>query len=195
MYLESYIPDNMLRFIDLRYYCGLTLQRLILNLPNWKFLRQTRKVYIMVGINDCTALDKTSHTVRLTTPFVSVLYYKLKNAYRDLILALNREFPTVRVVICPLYGMSIQRYNKEVTVYRYQETLDNLVPMINLYINRLNEKNRVRTPFINNVFHRYRPKRKCYVHLYERLEDGLHPTTFALEKIAAYMIRCISEDL
>ena len=195
MYLEDYIPDNILRFVDIRYYSGLTLHRLIQNLPNWKFLRQTRKVYVMVGINDCTALDRTTHTVRLHTPFVSGLYYRLKSAYRDLILALNKEFPTVRVVICPLYGMSVQCYNNDIHVYRYQETLDNVIPMINRYICGLNEKSRVRTPYICNVFHRYRPKRKSYIHLYDRLEDGLHPNALALEKIAEYMIRCFVEDL
>ena len=194
MYLEDYIPDHLLRFVDLRFYSGLTLHRLIHDIPNWKFLRQTRKVYIMVGINDCTSLDKTTHTVRLTTPFVSGLYSQLKQAYGNL-LVMSKEFPTVRVVICPLYGMSVQCYNRESYEYRYQGTMDNLIPMINSHICKLNGRSRVRTPFINNVFHRYRPKRKCYVHLYDRLEDGLHPSAYALKKIATYLIRCFEEDL
>ena len=195
MYLENFIPDNILRFVDIRFFSGLTLQKLIQNIPNWSYLRQTRKLYIMVGINDCTTLDKTTHTVRLPTPFTSGLYSKLKTSFRDLMLVIRKEFPTVRIVICPLYGMSVQDYNKETHRYRYQDTLDNCIPMINQHICRINEKSRVRTPFIANIFHRYRPKKNCYIHLYDRLEDGLHPNTMALKKIAAYLIRCIEEDL
>ena len=43
----------------------------------------------------------------------------------------------------------------------------------------------------HNDYHRYRPRRRCYAHLYDRLRDGLHPGNLALEKIAAYLIRCL----
>ena len=195
IYLENYIPDSILRFVDIRFYSGLTLNELGSNIHRWGFLRHTRKVYIMLGINDCTVLDHASHTVRLTTPYVSGLFARLKGRIQDIEIALKREFPTVRIVFCPLYGLDIGRYNKAHSTYRYQETLNQAVPMINAYISRVNERNRVRTPFYCNAIHRYRPKKKTYVHLYERLVDGLHPGDQALKIIADYMLRCLNEDL
>ena len=82
------------------------------NLPNWKFIRQNRKVYIMVGINDCTLLDLHSHTVRLVTPFTSGLYVLFKSLLTNLEDVFKCEFPTVKLTICPLYGQDISVYNK-----------------------------------------------------------------------------------
>ena len=166
-----------------------------MNLPRWGFLRGTRKVYIMAGINDCTVLDRASHRVRLATPYCTGLLVRLKHEIREVERVLKREFPTVRFTFCPLYGLDIARYNKSQGVYRYQEFLNQAIPMINSYISRVNELNRVRTPFYCNVIHRYRPRKSTYVHLYSRLSDILHPGYQALKSIASYVIRCLEEDL
>ena len=195
MYLEDYFPERLLKFVDIRFYSGITLNELIQNLPRWAFLRQTRKVYIMIGINDCTLLDKPSRTVRVVTPFISGLYSRVKNSIRDVETVFKREFPAVRITICPLYGLDIGRFNKSDHEYRYQGALNEAILLINQHISRVNERNRVRTPFLCNVIHRYRPKRRSYIALYDRLIDGLHPGDYALERIADYLIRCIDEDL
>ena len=120
MYLQYHIPDNILRFTDILFYSGLTLNELSRNLPHWGFLPQTRKVYIMVGVTDCTVLDRASHRVRLVTPYDTGLFVRLKHQIHEAERVLKREFPTVRSTFCPLYGLDLVRYNKCQGTYRYQ---------------------------------------------------------------------------
>ena len=139
--------------------------------------------------------DQYSHTVRLVTPFTCGLYAHLKSLLVRLEWEFKCAFPAVRLVICPLYGLDINVYNKCYGVYRYQDALDCFIPKINAYISKVNERNRVRTPFICNVLHRHRPKKNSYIQLYHRLRDGLHPGEFAQRKIVVYLLRCFEEDL
>ena len=195
MYLENYFPNHLLRYVDIRYFPGMTLRELSTNLPRWRFLRQTRKVYIMLGINDCTVLERATHTVRLVTPYASGIFVRLKTVLAEIETIFKRDFPTVRITFCPLYGLDVGRYNKSPLPYRYQDSLDQAIILINSHISRTNARNRSRTPFLCNVIHRLRPKHHIYIHLYERLIDGLHPGGLALKKISEYLTRCIAENL
>ena len=189
--LERFLPLRMLQYIDIRHYNGLTLNLLNERLPKWSFLGEVNTVYFMVGINDFTLLDHETHSVRLVTPFTSGLIDKLKTELQNLVATMKGYFPKVSYIICPIYGLDINRYNKTAGRYRYQDSLDLAIVKVNVYIGKLNTKNNQLYPFLSNVFHRYRPKSGSYITLYDRLADGLHPGDAAQRKIANYLRRSI----
>ena len=189
--MERFFPDSMLRYVDIRHYIGLTLNLLSERLPNWKFVNRADLVYYMVGINDFTELDHTTHTVRLVTPFTSGLIDKLKTELNNLVSTMKSHFPHIYFIVCPLYGVDIGRYTRSPEAYRYQESLDLAIVKVNILIGRLNSRNNQLYPFISNVFHRYRPRTRQYITLYDRLMDGLHPDDNAQRKVVGYLRRSI----
>ena len=105
--LEKFFPDDMLRYIDIRPYNGLTLNLLNNQLPKWSYIGGADIIYFMVGINDFTVLDHSSHTVRLVTPFVSDLLDRLKTELYNLVQTMKKHFPHIPYIVCPIYGVDI----------------------------------------------------------------------------------------
>ena len=165
--LDRYFSGDMLSYVDIRPFNGLSLHELNINLQHHRFIQRASLVYIMVGINDFTILDRPTHTVRLITPFPYIL--------------------------CPIYGMDINAYNKVEGTYRYQDALDQAAVRTNDFIGKLNARNQLRNPFISNVVHRYRPKTGLYITMYKKLWDCLHPSMATQEKIAKYLQRSIAK--
>ena len=191
--MEDYFPTSMLTYLDIRHYNGMTLHLITERLPDLKYIKDTSMVYFMLGINDFTSLDHSTHKVRLVTPFVSGLIDRLKTELRNLVAAMKRYHPTTAYIICPIYGIDINAYNKSPGQYKYQNSVDQAVVRVNNHIGKLNATNKqlYRYPFLSNVIHRYRPKTGIYVTLYDRLRDGLHPTNEAQRKIVGYLRRSI----
>ena len=189
--LEECFTTEVLSYLDIRAYNGLTLRELNQNLPKYRFLQQASMAYIMVGVNDFTILDRATHTVRLATPFLSGLLVLLKNEISTFDMTMKKSFPGTPYILCPLYGLDVNVYNKMEGSYRYQDVLDAAVVKINDYIGKLNARNNQINPFISNVIHRYRPKIGAYITMYEKLWDGLHPSKATQEKIAGYLLRSI----
>ena len=187
--LENFFSEDMLSYVDIRHFNGLTIHELNILLPNYKFIANVGVVYIMVGINDFTALDKSTHTVRLVTPFESGLILRLKNEINLLNSTMKKYYPAIPFILCPIYGLDLNVYSKLPGTYRYQDVLDRAITKVNRHIGKVNTANSQVNPFLNNIIHRYRPKTGEYITLYERLSDGLHPSTETQRKIANYLIR------
>ena len=189
--LEECFSTEVQTYVDIRTYSGLTLHQLNYNLPQYRFLQRASMVYIMVGVNDFTILDRATHTVRLATPFLSGLLVRLKNEINALDMSMRKFFPRLPYILCPLYGLDVNANNRMEGIYRYQDVLDAAVIKVNEVIGRLNTRNGQINPFVSNVIHRYRPKIGEYITLYHKLWDGLHPTKSTQEKIASYLLRSI----
>ena len=192
--LEECFSTEVLSYLDIRVYNGLTLHELNFHLQQYRFIQRANLMYIMVGVNDFTVLDRATHTVRLVTPFLSGLLMRLKNEINSFDIDMKKYFPRVPFIIFPLYGLDINAYNKMEGTYRYQGVLDTAVVKINDYIGKVNARNRRINPFISNVIHRYRPKTGEYVTMYEKLWDGLHPSRETQEKIAGYLLRSFHKN-
>ena len=187
--LEDCFTNEQLLHLEIRPFKGLTLHELNERLPSYSFIKRVNKLYIMVGINDFTILDRQTHTVRLVTPFASGLIIRLRNEINQLEITMKRYYPNTPYVLCPLYGLDVSVYNKHAGTYRYQDVLDQAIIRVNMRIGQLNTRNGQTAPFICNVIHRYRPKKKEYITMYEKLQDGLHPSETTQRKIAKYLLR------
>ena len=187
--LEQCFTNEALSKLDIRPFKGLTLLELNECLPRYKFVSGASILYIMVGINDFTVLDQCTHTVRLVTPFVSGLIIRLRNEINQLEFIMKKHYAGTPYILCPLYGLAINVYNKQQGSYRYQDVLDQAIIKVNSHIGKLNAKNGLSPPFICNVIHRYRPKKKTYITMYGKLTDGLHPTMSTQRKIAKHLLR------
>ena len=192
--LETCFTNEQLKNLDIRPFKGLTLRELNTRLPQYKFIARADVLYIMVGINDFTTLDRVTHTVRLVTPFVSGLIVRLRSEINQLETTMKKYYPNIPYILCPLYGLNVNVYNKQKGTYRYQDVLDQAIIKVNSQIGKLNTRNGQTPPFICNVVHRYRPKTKIYLTMYENLDDGLHPTETTQRKIAKYLLRSFNKQ-
>ena len=192
--LEECFSTDALAYLDIRAYNGLTLHELNRNLPQYRFLHRATLVYIMVGVNDFTVLDHATHTVRLTTPFLSGLLVRLKNEINTLDITMKKFFARVPYILCPIYGLDINAYNRVEGTYRYQDVLDAAIIKTNDHIGKMNARNNRINPFLSNIIHRYRPKTGAYITMYGKLWDGLHPAKATQEKIAGYLLRSIHKN-
>ena len=191
--LETCFTQDQLANVDIRPFKGLTLHELNERLPHYKFVGRADILYIMVGINDFTMLDRSTHTLRLATPFVSGLIVRLRGEINQLETTMKKHYPQTTYILCPLYGIDINAYNKQVGTYRYQEVLDQAIIRVNMSIGKLNARNGQTPPFICNLIHRYRPKTKTYLTLYKKLVDGLHPSEATQHKIVKYLLRSFNK--
>ena len=189
--LDTYFSTNMLKSVDIRPYNGLTLNGLNERLPKLEYIKEATMVFFMVGIIDFTALDHSTHHVRLITPFVSGLIVRLKTELHSLVSNMKRHHPNTAYIICPIYGLDVNRYNKVPGQYKYETSLDQSIVRVNTLIGKLNTNNNQLNPFLSNVIHRFRPKTGMHITLYDRLWDGLHPDEVAQQKIAGYLLRTI----
>ena len=189
--LDIHFTASMLEFIDIRHYNGLTLHILNERLPKLHYIKEATMVYFMLGVNDFTVLDHCTHKVRLVTPFVSGLIVKLKNELQNLVSNMKHLYPTTAYIICPIYGLDINKYNKLPGQYKYQSSVDQAIVRVNIFIGKLNTSNNQLCPFLSNVIHRFRPKAGTYITLYDRLWDGLHPNKETQRKIVGYLQRAI----
>ena len=116
--LEKCFSTDVLSYLDIRVYNGLTLHELNHDLPQYRFLQRANMIYIMVGVNDLTILDRTTRTVRLVTPFLSGLLVRLKNEVTALDVAMKKYLPGIPYILCPLYGLDVNVYNRMKGTYR-----------------------------------------------------------------------------
>ena len=190
--LDAYFSTSMLAIVDIRPYNGLTLHSLNTErLSKLSYITGATMVFFMVGINDFTILDHSTHKVRLATPFTSGLIVRLKTELHDLVSNMKRLYPNTAYIICPIYGLDINKYNEVHGQYKYQNSVDQAIIRVNVFIGKLNARNNQLYPFLSNVIHRFRPKTGMYVSLYDRLWDGLHPSDGAQRKIVGYLCRAI----
>ena len=69
-------------------------------------------VYVLAGINDCTVLNRESYTVSLVSTDPMDIADMLEMRYRQLITSVRAEVPGVPLVICSLYGIELNTYNR-----------------------------------------------------------------------------------
>ena len=153
-------------------------------------------VYVLAGINDCTVLDRENRIVSLSDPDPVNLASTLDAKYRHLISTVRGEVTGVPVIICSLYGIDLNVYNRTAGggIHIHQNLINLAIEFTNSKIVQINREYRVYTPRISNVIHRWHSRKHCLEHLYHRLADGLHPCDDSQVKIARNLANCMIDN-
>ena len=130
-------------------------------------------VMIAGGINDCSFKNTLTGKYLFTFENANDMVYHIMNHIEIIDSLIRRVHSEPKVTYCDIIGMDLQAYKWcEDPKPGQQNTFNNAILEINQKIVALNKKNNVITPWIAKTVHI--PRKDCYNHLYERLEDGLH---------------------
>ena len=189
-YLQD-VVDNLTGYGPLvRLVPGATMNCMYNEIRDLQKNYQVSALYLLVGVNDTTWRDKhTSKTVPkyftaedlcsdITEKFELLLEYALH----------ARNIP--RVVITPVVGIDLARYNKDADPNPWQKVLDSGVRKLNYNIITLNAAHGLSTPLIHTSIYKSMGHGKSKT-LYCRLWDGLHPRGDILERWAEGFIRAM----
>ena len=151
---------------------------------------QVSALYLLVGVNDTTWKDKTTGR---TAP----LYCAADDLCADLTekfeLLLNYAMHTCkipRVVISPVVGLDLARYNNDAEQNPWQQALDEGVKKLNYNIITLNAAHGNSTPLLHMTIYKSKGHGKTKT-FYCRLWDGLHPRGDILERWAEGFMRAM----
>ena len=92
-------------------------------------------VYLSAGINDLTVLQRRSQPWRVriaNTDPVDAARILIANC-QDFIWRASVINPEVHVIVCPLYGMSMGKFNKLTQIHCMQPIINATVNMFNKY--------------------------------------------------------------
>ena len=140
-------------------------------------------MYLIAGVNDLTI--KSSNQIRIDTQYVSRLPFNYLSECQMLNYSAEIIAPQSKIIICPMLGVSIVKYNCHLQglnypgrIYGYsaaQLDLDFRLKRLNNEIFVFNRSCNLNTPtFHERLFNNYRGRGiRCS---YGVLHDGLHPT-------------------
>ena len=193
--LEEYL-GNMTQYATVEVIRRAVIQDLVNPITTYVRAELPDAVYVLAGINDCTILDRENRTVSLSDLDPVGLANTLESRYRNLITSVRAEISGVPMVICSLYGIDLNTYNRipGSEVHTHQNLINLAIEFTNSRIVQINREYRVFTPRISNVIHRWHSRRHCLEHLYHRLADGLHPLDETQVKIARNLFNCMTEN-
>ena len=189
-YLQD-VLDNLVGYGPLvRFIPGATINRMYNEIRDLQKNHQVSALYILVGVNDTTWRDKVT---RRSVP----LYFAAEDLCADLTekferllnFALHdRKIP--RVVIAPVVGIDLARYNNDIGKNPWQHVLDDGVKQLNYNIITLNATHGNSTPLIHTSIYKSKGHGKTKT-FYCRLWDGLHPRGDVLERWAEGFMRAM----
>ena len=87
---------------------------------------------------------------------------------------LAKEEITVKVILSPLIGISLNMYNKEPWYHQEQEFTNEAVLELNRWMKFKNAKCELETPMLDRKVHKQQGNGRRPVHKYSKLFDELH---------------------
>ena len=87
---------------------------------------------------------------------------------------LHSLFPDLPIIVNSLYGMDLAGYHDRGYSMPDQQTLDGAIDIISTEIVAINQENKVLTPHVSNMIHRFNKTKGQNYTLYHRLYDCLH---------------------
>ena len=148
-------------------------------------------IYVMVGNNNLTSLDRDTYRISIQeeNPYDildmfnnTLTYFKLETAQ------FMMQHP---VIVMPLTPIEMSMYNDDYFRDPKQWILNMAVNMINEEIIFQNSWSRFATPLIHEVIYRAEGQ-GVHRYYYNRLRDGLHPTSSTTRKWAYKVRRALS---
>lgn len=160
---------------------------------------KTTAVYILVGINDITLLDRATRRIYLR---IGRHRDTAKHIAAKLLLTVEEarlKYPHLdAIIVCPIIGASLHAYNEcSKHSFRIQQSLLNAIIMdLNRRIKLVNENYypRLHTPYVASLVHHLCSRTGRLSHAYNNLYDGLHPADWLQAKIASRLNKCIEKN-
>ena len=140
-------------------------------------------IYVMVGNNDLTVLDKDNYTISLVeeNPYdVCDIFTNKLTFFKLEVSQFMHDHP---VVMLPLTPVEMSMYNESYHRDPKQWILNMAIDLINVELVYQNTWNRLSTPLIHEVIHKAQGH-GAYRYYFNRLKDGLHPTLTTTRKWA-----------
>ena len=143
----------------------------------------------MVGNNNITYLDRNSRTIHILENNPHEVYRNFITALTDFQLRLVNILQATPFLILPLTPIAVNTYNRELEPYNKQWILDMAMTKINDEIVFQNSWKDLATPLLQEVIYCAEGARGHRTY-YNRLIDGLHPTSSTTRKWARKICVC-----
>ena len=152
---------------------------------------QVSALYLMVGVNDVTWRDRV--TKRSVPKFFTSddLCAELTEKLEYLMDFALRRCNIPRVVIIPVVGLDLARYNGDAFPNPWQHVIDDGIKKLNSNIITLNAAHNNSTPLVHMYIYKSKGHGK-FKTFYCRLWDGLHPRGDTLERWGHGILRAMS---
>ena len=189
-YLQD-VLDRKLGYGPMVHYVpGATISRMYREIRELQKHHQVSALYLLVGVNDTTRRDRSRNRTAPIYFAADDLCADLTDKFEHLLnYALHvRKIP--RVIITPVVGLDLSRYNKEVEQNPWQLALDDGVKMLNHNIIALNAAHGNSTPLVHMSIYKSKGHGRIKT-FYCRLWDGLHPRGDTLERWADGFLRAM----
>ena len=189
-YLQD-VLDNKCGYGPLVHFVpGATVNSMYREIRNLLKYNQVSALYLLVGVNDTTWKDRAT---RRTSP----IYFSADELCADITekieylmdYALN-TCKIQKVVVLPVVGIELARYNGDSVPNPWQQALDDGVKKLNSNIITLNAAHNHSTPLIHMSIYKSMGHGKVKT-FYCRLWDGLHPRGDTLERWAEGILRAM----
>ena len=171
-------------------YSGTNLRRIIRQVGPWLKDHEVSALYLFVGVNDTTWRDKSTRRVYARHYTDIELCDDVTDGIQDLITILRNDFDVRKVIMCPIPGISLARYNGDVYPDPRQGIIDMGLEKVNSNIITLNAANDYHTPLIHTTI-RKSMGHGVHKYLYGRLYDGLHPSWITLARWSNSLLRAM----
>ena len=166
--------------VDVSVYPGAGLDELFTKPLNKALLEKYDKVYIMGGICNITVRDRRTRITELRSFTLNDITTKFEAIITTGLANLDTEIP---VVLAPIVGIDLNRYNRLPGVSPFQQLINDSVVAVNRLIITTNSRRGLSTPWVATLIHQNKG-RGIKVHRYKHLADGCHFTDRALEYCA-----------
>ena len=151
---------------------------------------QVSALYLLVGVNDLTWRDKKSKRSYAAYFTPEELCSDITEKVEYLMDFAIRELNIPRVVMLPILGIDVGRYNKDPIRNPWQGVIDRGLKAVNKNIITINAAFNNSTPLIH--FYIYKSMEHSRIKtLYGRLWDGLHPRGDTLYRWGEGIVRAM----
>ena len=185
--LGEYFPGGL---VDVNFHGGAGVAQLF---SNAKALRK-KTFYDIVcvcgGICNITYRHKVTKKVNLPPEDQDHVVRRLDQLFRSGINDFQAEFPHTTVLVLPIVGVEINRYNKEAGVSAEQKRLNHMITAVNKMIVLQNDERGLPTPMTASKVHLAKGH-GLWSHQYKHLSDGCHFSDVMMAEFAVQLLKTL----
>ena len=183
------IYNTLGEYVNVCYYPGATMEKLAKKIWYYTRSHEVDTIYIMAGVNNMTKRDRGTGRCTVIHSSAGELSDHIMGLYSDLTKYCYIYCNIRQVILCTLTGMSLSRYNRVSTQHDGQWIIDWGVKLVNDKIIEKNAAHGFYTPCLHRAVHLTQQRPYRHRAMYNRLNDGLHPTTKTLARWGCSLVR------
>ena len=169
------------------YYPGIGLARLKTKVRQLSRVQPIEHLYIMAGINDTNVRNSCSNYNYIPFTDPQDLNAYMMDLIVDLVKYCHEQCHVRDVIILPITGMDLNRYNKVPGINHRQTVLNQGLVLLNSDIITMNAAYCLHTLMTQRYVHKHIGQGRIK-HMYGRLWDGLHPRGDTVERWAGNIL-------